>query len=87
MCHALCFVFTYAHRNRLRQSRSAALEGTSGAREGQRVYVGKKNKEFAFSHLPCRVTFVACSARGSKAEESTSEANIQNVKDWIAQLA
>ena len=88
-CHTLCTLslLTYVHRNTLRKSRGAALEGISGAREGQQVFVGKKNKDFAFTDLPCRVTFVACSARGSQAEGSTSEADIQNVKDWIAQLA
>ena len=71
----------------MRKSRSAALEGLSGAKEGQRVFVGKKNKDFEFADLPCRATFVACSARGSGSEEANSQADIQEVKDWIAQLA
>ena len=49
--------------------------------------MGKKNKDFEFADLPCRATFVACSARGSGSEEANSQADIQEVKDWIAQLA
>lgn len=87
MSHTSPFSFVHSLRNQLRKSRGAALEGMSGAKEGQRVFVGKKNKDFVFSDLPCRATFVACSARGSGSEEANSQADIQEVKEWIAQLA
>ena len=41
----------------------------------------------AFAGLLCSATFVACSARDSESEEASNQADIQEVKDWIAQLA
>ena len=72
--------------NRLRTSRSAALEGTSGGPTKQ-LFVGKKNKEFEFSDLPCTVKFVSCSARGSGTDEESSQAEMDQVEDWIEKLA
>jgi signal recognition particle receptor subunit beta len=71
--------------DRLRTSRGAALEGTSGETAKQ-VFVGKKGKDFEFSDLPCRVTFVTCSARGSGTDEDSSAAELDDVKDWIHKL-
>ena len=71
-----------------RKNLCAALEGISGANKGQKSWWGRRIRTLhAFAGLPCSATFVACSARGSGSEEASNQADIQEVKDWIAQLA
>lgn len=65
-------------------TRSAALSAQDGSTGGASVYLGKKGKDFDFSHLSMRVEFLECSGRGSKGEEG--EADIENLEKWLAKL-
>jgi len=68
----------------LRVSRSAKPTALSGGPKGEApiAFLGKKGKDFEFSDLPFRVSFVPCSARG-RGEEDGSVAEIDELKTWI----
>ncbi|XP_006822972.1 signal recognition particle receptor subunit beta-like [Saccoglossus kowalevskii] len=71
--------------NTLRITRSAALEGIDSS-GSNKTYLGKKGKDFEFSHLkPIKVDFVECSARGAKSEES--EGDISEIEKWLYQVS
>ena len=71
----------------LRVSRSAKPTALDGGPKRQTpvAFIGKKGKDFEFSDLPFRVSFVPCSARG-RGEEDESVAEIEEVTTWIDQL-
>ncbi|TNN80398.1 Signal recognition particle receptor subunit beta [Liparis tanakae] len=69
--------------NTLRVTLSAALSSQDGAVGGS-VHLGKKGKDFEFSHLPLKVEFLECSARGSKGEEGDSD--IESLEKSLAKL-
>ncbi|XP_058489664.1 signal recognition particle receptor subunit beta [Solea solea] len=69
--------------NTLRVTRSAALSSQDGSVGGS-LYLGKKGKDFEFAHLPVKVEFVECSARGSKGDDG--EADIKNLEKSLAKL-
>ena len=69
--------------NTLRVTRAAALEGQDGG-SSSAVYVGKKGKDFDFSHVsPVSVEFGECSARG----KTDGEAEISVVQKWLEKIA
>ncbi|KAL5014251.1 hypothetical protein ScPMuIL_008521 [Solemya velum] len=68
--------------NKLRVTRSAALQGTDETGT-HNVYLGKKNKDFAFADLKThRISFVECSAVPKSGEE-----NLAEVEDWLTKIA
>ncbi|XP_056296857.1 signal recognition particle receptor subunit beta [Pseudoliparis swirei] len=69
--------------NTLRVTLSAALSSQDGA-VGSSVHLGKKGKDFEFSHLPLKVEFLECSARGSKGEEGDSD--MESLEKSLAKL-
>ena len=65
-------------------TRSAALQDitTSG---NNNTYLGKRNKEFAFTDLkPIKVEFAECSALG---KDENSEPDIKQVEEWLSKVA
>ncbi|XP_062843604.1 signal recognition particle receptor subunit beta [Trichomycterus rosablanca] len=66
----------------LRVTHSAALSSQDGSVKST-LYLGKKGKDFEFSHVPVRVEFVECSARGSKEEE---DIDIEALEKCLAKL-
>lgn len=72
----------------LRLSRSAKPTALDGGpkRQAPLAFIGKKGKDFEFSDLPFRVSFVPCSARG-RGEEDESVAEIDELTTWIDQLS
>lgn len=68
-------------RNTQRVTRSAALQGTDGSSSD--VFVGKKGKDFEFSHVhPVKVDFVECICKG----ESEENADIKAVIEWLEKI-
>ncbi|KAK2496083.1 hypothetical protein MC885_004498 [Smutsia gigantea] len=70
--------------NTLRVTRSAApstLDSSSTAP----AQLGKKSKEFEFSHLPLKVEFLECSAKGGRGDGGS--ADIQDLEKWLAKIA
>ena len=75
----LFFIFS----NTLRVTRAAALQGQDGGSTSTAVYVGKKGKDFEFSHvLPVKVEFVECSAKG----QADGEAELTAVEQWLEKM-
>ncbi|XP_068753421.1 signal recognition particle receptor subunit beta-like [Montipora capricornis] len=69
--------------NTIRITRAAALQGQDGG-STTAVYVGKKDKEFEFSHvLPVKVEFAECSAKG----QADGEADLTEVEKWLEKIA
>ncbi|KXJ21765.1 Signal recognition particle receptor subunit beta [Exaiptasia diaphana] len=67
--------------NTQRITRSAALQGTDGSSSD--VFVGKKGKDFEFSHVnPVKVEFVECSCKG----ESEDRPDVKAVLDWLERI-
>ena len=65
-------------------TRAAALQGQDGGSTSAAVYVGKKGKDFEFSHvLPLTVEFAECSAKGP----GEGEADITAVEKWLEKIA
>lgn len=65
-------------------TRAAALQGQDGGSTSTTVYVGKKGKDFEFSHvLPVTVEFAECSAKG----QADSEPDISAVETWLEKIA
>lgn len=70
--------------NTLRVTRAAALQGQDGGPTNDAAYVGKKGKDFEFSHvLPLTVEFAECSAKG----QVEGEADIISVEKWLEKIA
>lgn len=70
--------------NTLRVTRAAALQGQDGGPTNNAAYVGKKGKDFEFSHvLPLTVEFAECSAKG----QVEGEADITAVGKWLEKIA
>lgn len=70
--------------NTLRITRAAALQGQDGSSTSTAVYVGKKGKDFEFSHvLPVKVEFAECSAKG----QADGEADVTSVEKWLEGIA
>ncbi|XP_058970678.2 signal recognition particle receptor subunit beta [Pocillopora verrucosa] len=70
--------------NTLRVTRAAALQGQDGGPTNDAAYVGKKGKDFEFSHvLPLTVEFAECSAKG----QVEGEADITAVEKWLEKIA
>ena len=67
-----------------RSAKPTALDG-GPKRQAPLAFIGKRRKDFEFSGLPFRVSFVPCSARG-RGEEDGSVAEIEEVTSWIDQL-
>ncbi|KAM4693344.1 signal recognition particle receptor subunit beta [Discoglossus pictus] len=70
--------------NTLRVTRSAAPSTLDSSSSPATTQLGKKGKDFEFSHLPMKVDFLECSARDSKEEDG--DANLSNVENWLAKL-
>ena len=66
----------------LRVSRSGKLSSHEAKSHTTKFFIGKKEKDFEFSDVPCRVQFVGCSARGKGEEE---EGELESVSSWIDQ--
>lgn len=70
--------------NTLRITRAAALQGQDGGSTTTAVSVGKKGKDFDFSHVhPVKVEFVECSAKG----QGDGEADVTAVEKWLEKIA
>lgn len=70
--------------NTLRITRAAALQGQDGGSTTTAVSVGKKGKDFDFSHVhPVKVEFVECSAKG----QGDGEADLTAVEKWLEKIA
>lgn len=80
---SISFTPLLSRRNTLRVTLSAALSSQDGA-VGSSVHLGKKGKDFEFSHLPLKVEFLECSARGSKGEEGDSD--MESLEKSLAKL-
>lgn len=70
------------YRTTLRVTHSAALSSQDGSVKST-LYLGKKGKDFEFSHLPMRVEFVECSTRGNK---EVDETDIEALENCLAKL-
>lgn len=78
------FLISIFFSNTLRITRAAALQGQDGGSTTTAVSVGKKGKDFDFSHVhPVKVEFVECSAKG----ESDGEADLTAVGKWLEKIA
>ena len=65
-------------------TRAAALQGQDGGSTRTVGYVGKKGKDFEFSHvLPVTVEFAECSAKG----QADGEADVTAVEKWLEKMA
>ena len=65
-------------------TRAAALQGQDGGSASTALYVGKKGKDFEFSHvLPVMVEFAECSAKG----QADGECDISAVEKWLEKIA
>ena len=65
-------------------TRSAALKdiSTSG---NNNTYLGKRNKDFAFSDLkPIKVDFAECSALG---KDENAEPDLKQIEEWLVKIA
>ncbi|XP_043926393.1 signal recognition particle receptor subunit beta [Protopterus annectens] len=71
--------------NTLRVTRAAAPSSLDTSGSGGAVHLGRKGKEFEFSHLPMKVEFVECSARGNKGEDN--EAELEHLEMWLSKIA
>ncbi|KAL3861876.1 hypothetical protein ACJMK2_007890 [Sinanodonta woodiana] len=70
--------------NTLRVTRSAALQGQDGAGNNN-TFLGKRNKDFAFSDLkPLKVDFAECSAQGN---DEKSDPDIKCIEEWLLKVA
>lgn len=80
-----CFFFSNNFfSNTLRITRAAALQGQDGGSTTTAVSVGKKGKDFDFSHVhPVKVEFVECSAKG----QGDGEADVTAVEKWLEKIA
>ena len=77
-------VILFVFSNTLRVTRAAALQGQDGGSTSTAVYVGKKGKDFEFSHvLPVKVEFAECSAKG----QADGEADLTAVEQWLEKIA
>ena len=65
-------------------TRAAALQGQDGGSTRTAGYVGKKGKDFEFSHvLQVTVEFAECSAKG----QADDEADVTAVEKWLEKIA
>ena len=72
----------YLYRNTLRVTRAATLSSTDGSAAEGSKYLGKRGKDFDFSHLQNPVNFVECSAKGN----GNSDGELNMVVEWIENL-
>ena len=72
----------YLYRNTLRVTRAATLSSTDGSAAEGSKYLGKRGKDFDFSHLQNPVDFVECSAKGN----GNSDGELNMVVEWIENL-
>lgn len=71
--------------NTLRVTRAAAPSSLDSSGSGGAVHLGRKGKDFEFSHLSMKVEFVECSARGSKGEDN--KADLERLEMWLNKIA
>lgn len=70
--------------NNLRVTRSAALLGVDDYTSSKNAFIGKKGKDFEFSHVwPIKVDFCECSLR---AEDEEEVHEISGLKAWMDKL-
>ena len=63
-------------------TQSATLDTTAGA-AAQSLYLGKRNKPFAFQDLKMKVELCECSAR---VNSESKEADVAQVRAWLWKL-
>ena len=64
-------------------TRTAALKDGNNTSQDTLDFIGKKGKDFEFSHvLPVRVTATECHAKG----EDELDVDLTDVREWIAKL-
>ncbi|RDD40506.1 Signal recognition particle receptor subunit beta [Trichoplax sp. H2] len=69
--------------DKLRITRTAALKDGNDNSEEAVDFIGKKGKDFEFSHvMPVRVTSTECNAKG----DNESDADLTGVREWIIKL-
>ena len=75
------FVFVFLFRNALRVTRAAALLGTDDSNATKNTYIGKKGKDFEFSHVTTmKVEFVEANLKGDEG------VNVADIEKWIDSL-
>ena len=79
------FVFLFLFfRNKLRQTRSAALLGIDDYSSSKNSFIGKQGKDFEFTHVgPIQVEFCECNLRN---EQVDGEVNVDEVRSWLERL-
>ena len=74
----------FTSRNKLRQTRSAALLGIDDNSSSRNAFIGKQGKDFEFSHVnPIHVQFCECNLKNEQVE---GEVNLDNVRTWLEAL-
>ena len=85
--HLLIFFFftrIHSHRNKLRQTRSAALLGIDDNSSSKNAFIGKQGKDFEFTHVsPIKVDFCECNLKNEQVE---GEVNLDHVRTWLGKL-
>lgn len=66
-------LFYNAYRNVVRTTRANRLQSVDSS-AGEEVFLGKRGKDFAFSHLSQDIQVVECSAKNR---------DLENLTDWI----
>jgi signal recognition particle receptor subunit beta len=64
--------------NRLRATRSAAVEQQESSGDAMSEYLGYEGQDFKFEHLECEVTLKGCSVENGE---------ISSITEWIADLS